>query len=149
MAQGEQMDSQRFTTKLGAKWIFAISALFGVSLLSAGVFAASQITLNSGNAVNLGAGTAPVDACQTQATISTQQTFSESSQVFNLSTVSVTLNTDNCRGKELALAFKAGPEVIRTTWAIDNAGGVQTFSRGGFTIPTAQANISTIAISVQ
>ncbi len=141
--------SQRFTTKLGAKRIFAISAFFGVSLLSAGVFAAAQITLNSGNVVNLGAGTAPVDACQTQATISTQQTFSESTQVFNLSTVSVTLNTDNCRGKELALAFNAGPGVISTTWAIDNAGGVQTFSRGGYSIPIAQANISTIAMSVQ
>ena len=141
--------SQRFTSKLGAKRIFAISAFFAVSLLSAGVFAAAQITLNSGNVVNLGAGTAPVEACQTQATISTQQTFSESTQVFNLSTVSVTLNTDNCRGKELALAFNAGPGVISTTWAIDNAGGVQTFSRGGYSIPIAQANISTIAMSVQ
>ena len=142
-------DSQRFTTKLGVKWIFAVSAFLGVSLLSAGVFAASQITLNSGNVVNLGAGSAPVEACQTQATISTQQTFSESTQVFNLSTLSVTLNTDNCRGKELALAFNAGPGVISTTWTIDNAGGVQTFSRGGYSIPIAQANISTIALSVQ
>jgi len=137
-----------FKSKIQKRWVFALLAVFGIALISSGVFAASRITLNSGNAVNLGAGTAPVSACQTQATVSALQTLSASS-VYQLTTVNLDLDTTNCLGKTLGLAFIAGGTSYSTTWSIGNTGGARTFSYGGLSIDTANANISTIAVSAQ
>ena len=71
------------------KWVIAVLALFGVSLISAGVFASASITLNSGNAVNLGAGAASVTACDSAATISTQQTYDSGQQRYELTTLTL------------------------------------------------------------
>ena len=141
------MNSIDFKSKIQKRWVFALLAVFGISLISSGVFAASRITLNSGNAVNLGAGTASVTACQTQATISAQQTLIDS--VFKLTTINLDLNTDNCKGKTLGLAFVAGTTPYSTTWAVNNSGGNQTFSYGNLNIDTANDSISTIAVSAQ
>ena len=65
------------------KWMIAIVALFGISLVSSGVFAAATISLNSGNPVNLGAGAAAVDVCDSSATISTAQTYDSGQQRFD------------------------------------------------------------------
>jgi hypothetical protein len=142
------MNSADFKSKLQKKWVLAFLAVFGISLISSGVFAASRITLNSGGAVNLGAGTAPVTACQTQATVSALQTLGNDS-VYKLTTIDLDLNTDNCLGKTLGLAFIAGGTSYSTTWSIGNTGGARTFTYGGLNIDSANSNISTIAVSAQ
>jgi len=142
------------------KWVIAVLALFGVSLISAGVFASASITLNSGNAVNLGAGAAPVTACDSQATISTQQTYNATNERYELTTITLAgVDTDACNGKTLSMAFKANSQTYSTTWGITGLTGVQTFTWGGTSgtgltsstpltaINTAASGITTIAVS--
>ena len=68
--------------KLKKRWLLLAAAIFGVALLGSGVFASSQITLNSGNAVSLGAGAAAVNVCGSNATISTQQYYDSMNQMY-------------------------------------------------------------------
>ena len=145
------------------KWVIAVLALFGVSLISAGVFASASITLNSGNAVNLGAGAAAVSACDSYATVSTQQTYNATNQRYELTTITLAnVNTDTCNGKTLAMAFKTSAgTTYSTTWGISGLTGEQTLTWGGTAgtgltsysalspIDTANSGISTIAISAQ
>jgi hypothetical protein len=144
------------------KWVVAILALFGVSLISAGVFASASITLNSGNAVNLGAGAAAVAACDSYATVSTQQTYNANNQRYELTTITLSnVNADNCAGKTLSMAFKTSDGLTKsTTWGITGT-GEQTLTWGGTAgtgltsysaltpIDTANSGITTIAISAQ
>ena len=145
------------------KWTLAILALFGVSLISAGVFASASITLNSGNAVNLGAGSAAVAACDSYATVSTQQTYNASQQRYELTTITLSnVDTTNCNGKTLSMAFKLSDGTTKsTTWGISGLTGEQTLTWGGAAgtgstsysaltpIDTANSGITTIAISAQ
>jgi hypothetical protein len=143
------------------KWVVAILALFGISLISAGVFASANITLNSGNAVNLGAGSAAVNACDSYATVSTQQTYNASQQRYELSTITLS-NVDGCQGKTLSMAFKTSAgTTYSTTWGVTGT-GERTLTWGGTAgtgdtsysalptgIDTANSGITTIAISAQ
>jgi hypothetical protein len=145
------------------KWVIAVLALFGVSLISAGVFASASITLNSGNVVNLGAGAASVNACDSQATISTQQTYDSSQQRYELTTLTLSgVDFTGCSGKTLSMAFKAGSTTYSTTWGISGLSGDQTLIWGasagtgsGVTsstafptdLDTASSGITTIAVS--
>jgi hypothetical protein len=144
------------------KWVIAALALFGISLITAGVFASANITLNSGNAVNLGAGSAAVNACDSYATVSTQQTYSATNQRYELTTITLSnVDTTACVGKTLSMAFKSGGTTYSTTWGIVNGGTDQTLTWGGTAgtgntaytaltpIDTANSGISTIAISAQ
>lgn len=143
------------------KAVAVVLSVMGLALLSTGVFAASRITLNSGNAVNLGAGAASVSACQTNATVNTQQTFDNSSQAFKTTTISLSLDVTQCTGKTLSMAFKDGSTTQSTTWGIGNLTGSQTFVWGGSagtglnsysalnSFDTANSQIQTIAISAQ
>jgi len=143
------------------KTAVVVLSVLGLALLSTGVFAASRITLNSGNAVNLGAGAASVSACQTNATVGTQQTFDSAAQAFKLTTLTLNLDTTNCVGKTLSMAFKQGNVTQSTTWGIANLTGNQTFTWGGTAgsgttaytaltpFDTAASDIQTIAISAQ
>jgi hypothetical protein len=143
------------------KWTLAILALFGVSLISAGVFASASITLNSGNAVNLGAGSAAVAACDSYATVSTQQTYKSDVQRYELTTITLS-NVNGCQGKTLSMAFKTSAgTTYSTTWGITDT-GERTLTWGGTAgtgdtsysalptgIDTANSGITTIAISAQ
>jgi len=147
------------------KWVIAVLALFGVSLISEGVFASATITLNSGNAVNLGAGAAAVNACDSYATVSTQQTYNATNQRYELTTITLqNVDTTACAGKTLSMAFKAGGTTYSTTWGLAGQSGEQTLTWGGTAgsgnglnanstfptgIDTANSGISTIAISAQ
>jgi hypothetical protein len=143
------------------KWVVALVALFGVSLISAGVFAAATITLNSGNAVNLGAGAIAVNVCDQQATISTQQTYDANDARFELTTISLeSIDYANCAGKTITMAFKDGSTTYSTTWGIASGytgnlvwGGTAGTGQVGSTaltpINTAASQISTIAIAAQ
>ena len=144
------------------KRTIALLALFGVSLISAGVFASASITLNSGNAVNLGAGAVAVNVCDQQATISATQNYNMSLERFELTTISLQgLNHVACNGKTIYLAMKDGSTLHWTTWGIASANDGQDLIWGGSAgtgligsqrlepINTAASNISTIAISAQ
>jgi hypothetical protein len=146
------------------KWVIAILGLFGVSLISAGVFASASITLNSNNAVNLGAGSAAVSACDSYATVSTLQTYDATDQRYELTTITLSgVDTDTCAGKTLSMAFKTSNATYATTWGISGVTGVQTLIWGGTAgtgtgltantpltpIDTANSGITTIAISAQ
>lgn len=142
------------------KWVIAVLAIFGISLISAGVFAAATITLNSGNAVNLGAGAIAVNVCDQQATISTQQTYNSTNQRFELTTIAVQgIDHSLCSGKTIELAIKDGSNAAqRATWSITGSGTADLIWGGtagtgdtAYTaltaINTAASNISTIAIA--
>jgi hypothetical protein len=144
------------------KWVVAALGLFGISLISAGVFASASITLNSGNAVNLGAGAAAVSACDSFATVSTQQTYDATAQAYKLTTITLqNVDTTACNGKTLSMAFKSGSTTYSTTWGISGLSGEQTLIWGGTAgtgatsysaltpLDTAGSGISTIAISAQ
>jgi hypothetical protein len=144
------------------KWVVGALALFGISLISAGVFASASITLNSGNAVNLGAGAASVNACDDYATVSTQQTYNASNQRYELTTITLSnVNATNCSGKTLSMAFKTSAgTTYSTTWGVTGT-GEQTLIWGGTAgtgntsysaltpLDTAGSGITTIAISAQ
>lgn len=147
--------------KVEKKWVIATLALFGVSLISAGVFASASITLNNGGIVNLGAGTATVDACDSAATVSTQQTYNASAQRYELTTITLAgVDTTACAGKILSMAFQANSQTYSTTWGITGT-GQQTLVWGGAAgtgltsysaltpVNTAASGITTIAISAQ
>ena len=145
------------------KWVIAILALFGVSLISAGVFASASISLNSGGVVNLGAGSAAVSACDSYATVSTQQTYDSTDQRYELTTITLSnVDTTACVGKTLSMAFKSGNQTYSTTWGIVSGTSNDTLTWGGTAgtgttsysamptnIDTANSGISTIAISAQ
>jgi hypothetical protein len=145
------------------KWVVAALGLFGISLISAGVFASASITLNSGNAVNLGAGAAAVSACDSYATVSTQQTYNATAQRYELTTITLqNVDTDACAGKTLSMAFKTGAgTTYSTTWGLTGLTGEKTLTWGGAAgtgqtsysaltpIDTAGSGITTIAISAQ
>ena len=143
------------------KKIIALFALFGISLISAGVFASASITLNSGNAVNLGAGAVAVNVCDQQATIAAEQHYDLTDQRFELTTIAVQgIDHTACNGKTIYLAMKDGSTLYWTTWAIasgnsgdliwgGSAGTGLTGSQALTAINTAASDISTIAISAQ
>ena len=143
------------------KWAIGVLALFGVSLISAGVFASASITLNSNGTVNLGAGAVAVNVCDQQATIATQQTYDATDARFELTTISLQgLNYTDCAGKTINIAMKDGSTTYMASWAIlssytgdlvwgGTAGSGQVGSTALPAINTAASQISTIAISAQ
>ena len=89
-----------------SKWILAIVALFGVSLIATGVFASASITINSGSAINLGAGKANVQACDTTVTVSTQQTYDVIDKRYELTSITIDdLDTTTCAGKTIKMTL--------------------------------------------
>ena len=146
------------------KVIFLVATLLGASLLGAGVFASSAITINSGSVVSLGAGAATVQTPCGIATISAQQFLDSGSGVYKTGTFTIDLGntTGTCGGKTLSLAYATGSITGSATWAIKSqASGVYTYGyatvSGGTTqsstvlqaFDTAGTNLSTIAIAVQ
>jgi len=146
-------------------WV-VIAALFGASLLGAGVFASSAITINSGNAVSLGAGSAQVSTPCGIATISTGQYLNAASGTYYTGTFSVDLGTvsSTCATKTLSLAYATGSVSGSATWAIGaaNSTGLYTYGYAANSgqgashssgllsaFDTAATNLSTIAIAVQ
>jgi len=104
-----------------SKWILAIVALFGVSLIATGVFASASITINTNNTVNLGAGRANVEACQDQATVETEQEYNTTTNIYELKAITiVNLDTRGCSGKTIKMALnycETGGTVCDTQYA--------------------------------
>jgi hypothetical protein len=154
----------KFPSKIKKRWLLLVAAIFGVALLGSGVFAASQITLNSGNAVSLGAGAAAVNVCGSNATVSTQQYYNSNIQAYYTGTISVTgINASNCLGKTLSAAYMDGTTVRSTTWSVaagqsnfiwgyagGTSSGTDNYSASNLVaFNTASSNLATIAIAVQ
>ena len=151
-------------TKLKKRWLLLAAAIFGVALLGSGVFASSQITLNSGNTVSLGAGAAAVNTPCGTATISTQQYFNAAQQAYYTGTIALDIPASHstCTGKTLSLAYDNGAGTSGSaTWAVDDADNTYTYgysaNSGGTTrssgllatFNTASSNLATIAVAVQ
>jgi hypothetical protein len=151
-------------TKLKKRWLLLVAAIIGVATLGSGVFAASQITLNSGNAVSLGAGAAAVNVCGNSATISTQQYFNTAQQAYYTGTISVDVPSaaaTACNGKVLTLAYDNGTISGSATWAVvtgttsyvygygGNSGGSSRSATSLTAFNTATGNLATIAVAIQ
>jgi len=152
-------------TKFKKRWLLLGAAVIGVATLGSGVFAASQITLNGGNAVSLGAGAAAVNVCGNTATVSTQQYFDSTNQAYYTGTISVDMPSaaaTACNGKVLSLAYNNQAGVTGSaTWAVQtgttsyvygyggNSGGTSRSSGTLSTFNTASANLATIAVAIQ
>jgi homoaconitase/3-isopropylmalate dehydratase large subunit len=165
------VDENNVQKTTNRKWLIVAAGVFGVSLITAGVFASTQITINgSSHTVNLGAGSATVQVCGSTATISALQTYNSASQSFHTTTFSVTGIGSGCAGKVLSLAFSPTTGSVNTaTWTVPTGeNGSTTFqygygSNGGsctsgstcqaqssFTdFDTYLSNLSTVAIAVQ
>jgi hypothetical protein len=150
-------------SRIKKRWLLLAAAIFGVALLGSGVFASSQIVLNSGNAVSLGAGAAAVNTPCGTATISTQQYFNSSQQAYYTGTISLDIPSSHstCTGKTLSLAYDNAAGVSGSaTWAVDsgntytygsaaNSGGTSRSSGLLSAFNTAAANLATIAVAAQ
>jgi hypothetical protein len=151
-------------SRIKKRWLLLAAAIFGVALLGSGVFASSQITLNSGNAVSLGAGAAAVNVCDNSATISTQQYFNSSQQAYYTGTISIdNVDPTACVGRTLSAAFVRGGTVYTATWPI--TASYTSYVWGSSTVSdsapnkysaslltsfdTAQSALATIAVAVQ
>ena len=150
--------------KFNKKWLIPIALLLGVSLVGSGVFASSQITLNSGSAVSLGTGAAAVNVCGSQATISAQQYFNTNTQTYYTGTISLAnLDTTACNGKTLSMAYKnpQNSTVYSATWPISSSNstyywaysatsstGSQYSNSALSAFDTALTALTTIAVSV-
>jgi hypothetical protein len=125
-----------------SKWILAIVALFGVSLIATGVFASASISINNGNAINLGAGRAVVEACDDQVTISTAQTYSDADQRYELSEIEISgLDAGLCNGRTIKMTLdyelcasngsSCSPQTpVNTTWTGYGTSGDVTLTWG-------------------
>jgi hypothetical protein len=146
--------------------LILVFGLIGALLVGVGVFASTLITINSGQTINLGAGSAGVNVCGSAATISTTQYFNTNTQSYYTGTIGISgINTgDQCAGKTLSISFLQGGQVYSATWPITagytnyyfgqinsssnstpNAYANATMSA----FDTAASNISTIAVAVQ
>ena len=64
------------------RYLIILIGLLGIVITGVGVFASTLISINSGQTVNLGAGSAGVNVCGSNATISTTQYFNGASQSY-------------------------------------------------------------------
>jgi hypothetical protein len=145
------------------KVLILVATLLGASLLGAGVFASSAITINSGSVVSLGAGAATVQTPCGLATIAAQQYLDSNAGVYKTGTFSVDLGSASatCGGKTLSFAFATGSTTGNATWAIQSGQHTYSYGIGGTTggttnsggtmtgFDTAETNLSTVAIAVQ
>ena len=144
-----------------SKWILAIVALFGVSLIATGVFASASISINSGSAINLGAGKAEVEACDNTVTVSTEQSYDATDKRYELTQISLAgLNAEDCDGKtirmtldyELCVNGTCSPAApVSTYWTGYGDSGDVTLTWGassgtGFTATSALPAIDTASV---
>jgi hypothetical protein len=92
--------------KFKSKWVIGALGLLGVSLIATGVFAAASITINNGGAINLGAGKATVEACDTLVDVTTEQTYDAVERRYELTSIKLNdLDTSLCAGKTIKMTL--------------------------------------------
>jgi hypothetical protein len=162
------MQENETSKKRNRKPLLIVAAVFGFSLITAGVYAGTQITINGNSQVNLGAGTATFTLCSSNATISATQTYDSNTAVFQTTTFSITGLGTQCANKVLSLAFKTNNGINQATWSIpagnttsyqyqfgygsngSNASNIYQAQSAMSAFDTAaQTNLSTVAIAVQ
>jgi hypothetical protein len=105
----------------------ALAASIGV------VFATNTITINSGNGIEFGAGTAATSACDTSITTALSQTYSSTNSRFELSNIVLSGIADACNGKTVNVVV-VGPN---DNCGIDGATTIAT--------PTLSSNAATLS----
>jgi hypothetical protein len=132
--------SQRSSKK---KFLLILGLILGVALLGGGVFASTSITLNGGAAVNLGAGTAAVNACNSAATVSTQTYYNVSQAKYLLGTISLAGIDDAsgyCQGKTIQMAFVINGTPYTTSWTVPSSGATASDTYTDSIFPTGLYN---------
>jgi len=120
-------------------------------LLGTGVYASSSIVLNSGNSVNLGAGSQRVTTCDNDVFVNPPGiTFDPVQQKYLVTTISVSnvsqLSPSGCGNwiMELEVGYQGGYQM--TSWSIPSAAIDSTFYFGGTNTGTGMAKTSLNAI---
>jgi hypothetical protein len=108
--------------KFNKKWLIPVGLIAGAALVGSGVFASTTITLNSGNAISLGAGAQAVNVCGSSATIAASQTFNTSSQSYQTQTITINNVATACNGKTMSMSYLDSNSVVHTaTWTLGNS----------------------------
>jgi len=126
------------------KYLLSVAICSVAVILGSGVFAASNFVLNSGNQVNLAAGSQRVTTCDNDVFIDPPgMTFSTAQQKYLLTTISVSQvsqqSPSGCGNwiMELALGYQGGYQM--TSWAIPSSAVDSTFYFGGSNSGTGMA----------
>jgi hypothetical protein len=133
------------------KYLLSVAVCSVAVILGSGVFAASNFVLNSGNQVNLAAGSQRVTTCDNDVFIDPPgMTFSSAQQKYLLTTISVSQvsqkSPSGCGNwiMELALGYQGGYQM--TSWAIPSSSVDSTFYFGGTNTGSGMAKSALTAI---
>ena len=115
------------STKYGFVGVVVVAV---IAFLVSGVLASTSITVNTGNKVSLGAGSAFATSCDETVTVTPETTFNSTNGTYQLTTMAVSgIDGTNpatgisCTNKILNLAFLNGGTTYSASWTIpaDNA----------------------------
>ena len=110
-----------------ATFLVSFFGIFGIG----GVVAASNITVNSGLPITLGAGYTTATTCDDAVTLNTQTTLDPSSGQFYVATIALSDISQNattgCGNKTMELALKINGQMRYASWDIPAANADSTF----------------------
>ncbi len=114
------------------KRLLILVALVGVMGIG-GVVAATSISINGGVAISLGAGYTTATTCDAAVTITTTNAYNTSTNLYNISEVSVA-NVDvygaECANKTMQLAIVTTAGNVQTTWSLPSSATAYVFIFG-------------------
>ena len=148
------------------KRLLILVALVGVMGIG-GVVAATSISINAGVPISLGAGYTTATTCDAAVTITTTNAYNTSTNIYNISEVSVA-NVDvygaECANKTMQLAVVTTSATVQTTWSLPSSalpyififgasGTENTVSNNNYYASSALspfdiATLSTVALSI-
>ena len=138
-------------------WLIAL-AIFIVLSLSAGVFAANNLVLNSGDAVNLGAGSQKVDPCDNDVNVSAIS-FNDGENVYLQGFQYDNVDKPSCVGYDFETRFVSNLGDPVNLFATSSISSIPTFVRvfspsstanwqlGHGAVPTLEATVTQISAS--
>lgn len=150
MSQTEKKKSNKVLLIISG---LALAASIGV------VFATNTITINSGNGIEFGAGTANTSACDASITAALNQTYSSANSRFELSSIVLSGIADTCNGKTVNVVVVGpgdncgvdGATTIATPTLSSNAAtlssGADGFTLGASAISSGQTATITIPVA--
>jgi len=121
------------STKYGAVGVVIVAVL---AFIISGVLASTSITVNTGNRVTLGAGSAFATSCDETVTATPLTTFNTTNGTYQLTTVSVSgidgagTTGISCAGKTLNLAFLNNSTAYYASWTLPTDGASNEFHFG-------------------
>jgi len=96
-------------------------ALLGICFLVSGVLAVTNITINTGSGLSVGSGATTATSCDSDVSITTQNSIDATVGMYKLSTISITgVNglASACGNKVMQLAVVIGGVAYQASWSI-------------------------------